>query len=73
MTIMKNLLSTLAAAAALLLAGCSDLLDPMPNGGYNEDNLKNYPSMIRGFIIKAYSLLPNSYNEIGRASCRERV
>ena len=59
---MKNLLSTLAAAAALVLAGCSDILDPMPNGGYNEDNLKDYPSMIRGFVIKAYSLLPTSYN-----------
>ena len=56
---MKNLLSTLAAAA-LVFAGCSDMLDPMPNGGYNEGNLKNYPSMIRGFVIKAYSLLPTS-------------
>ena len=59
---MKNFLSTFAAVAALVLAGCSDILDPMPNGGYNEDNLKDYPSMIRGFVIKAYSLLPNSYN-----------
>ena len=58
---MKNLLSTLAAAA-LVFAGCSDMLDPMPNGGYNEGNLKNYPSMIRGFVIKAYSLLPTSYD-----------
>lgn len=38
------------------------MLDPMPNGGYNEGNLKNYPSMIRGFVIKAYSLLPTSYD-----------
>lgn len=59
---MKKIFLSLAAAALLGFTGCSDLLDPLPNGGYNEGNLEDYPSMIRGFVIKAYSLLPTSYN-----------
>ena len=48
--------------AILPLAGCSDLLDPLPNGHYTDKNLKDYPSMIRGFVEKSYDLLPTSYS-----------
>lgn len=57
---MKKLLIVLSAA--LPFAGCSDFLDPMPNGHYTDRNLLDYPSMIRGFVEKSYDLLPTSYS-----------
>ena len=48
--------------AALPFAGCSDFLDPLPNGHYTDQNLLDYPSMIRGFVEKSYALLPTSYS-----------
>lgn len=57
---MKKLLIVLSAA--LPFAGCSDFLDPMPNGHYTDRNLLDYPSMIRGFVKKSYDLLPTSYS-----------
>ena len=46
--IMKNTIWGLTALLAL--AGCSDFLDPLPNGHYTDENLNEYPSMIRGFV-----------------------
>lgn len=41
--------------------GCNDFLAPLPNGSYNEDNYEDYPDLIRGYVEKAYDLLPASY------------
>ena len=54
----KNLL--LIASAMMLLGSCN-FLEPYPNGSYNEDNYKNYPKLIRGFVDKAYNLRPQTY------------
>ena len=52
----------IALAAAVALAGCSDFLEPLPNGHYTDKNLLEYPSMIRGFVEKSYDLLPTLYS-----------
>lgn len=57
---MKKLIIALAAAS--LFAGCSDFLEPLPNGHYTDKNLLEYPSMIRGFVEKGYDLLPKLYS-----------
>ena len=52
-----SLLTLLFAAA-----GCGeDFLSPLPNGNYNENNYADYPTIIRGYVEKAYDLLPNTY------------
>ena len=51
----------LILCAAALPLSCEKALDPMRNGDYTEDNQKDYPTVIRGFVDKAYSLLPTSY------------
>lgn len=56
--IFKNLL--LIASAMMLLGSCN-FLEPYPNGSYNEDNYKDYPKLIRGFVDKAYNLRPQTY------------
>lgn len=53
---MKRILFVLISSA--LAVGCSDVLDPLPNGHYTDGNYEKYPSVIRGFIDKSYSLLP---------------
>ena len=45
-----------------MFAGCSDFLEPLPNGHYTDKNLLEYPSMIRGFVEKSYDLLPTLYS-----------
>ena len=47
-------------AASLLAAGC-DFLDPRLNGTYNDENFAEYPSLVRGFVEKAYNLRPSNY------------
>ena len=44
------------ALLGLSLLGCESVLDPMPNGHYTDENLSDYPSKLRGFVDKAYSL-----------------
>ena len=44
-----------------LVCGCQGFLDPLPNGSYNENNYKDYPQIIRGYLEKAYDLLPTTY------------
>lgn len=51
----------LISLAIMSLCGCSNYLDPLQNGSYNEDNYKDYPTICRGFVEKAYSLRPQSY------------
>ena len=53
----------LVLITAWILSGCSDFLDPLPNGHYTDQNLDEYPSMIRGFVDKSYDLLPTSYTK----------
>ena len=54
----RNILIALSAFFAV--CGCS-FLEPFPDGSYNEDNYSEYPTIIRGFIDKAYNLRPSSY------------
>lgn len=50
-----------SVAAVATLASCKDFLEPLPDGSYNEDNYKDYPTLVRGYIDKAYDLRPSSY------------
>ena len=61
MSAMKKTLFGLIAG--WVLTGCSDFLDPLPNGHYTDQNLDEYPSMIRGFVEKSYDLLPTAYTK----------
>ena len=58
---MKKILLSIVAITTLV--SCADFLDPLPNGYYNETNYQNYPTLIRGFITKGYTLLPYSYTD----------
>lgn len=53
---MKGIKIWLAALAALALMGCEGVLDPLPSGHMTDENLSEFPSMLRGFVDKAYSL-----------------
>ena len=49
--------------AVLVLASCDKALDPLANGYYTDENISQYPSIIKGFVDKAYSLAnTNLYN-----------
>ena len=59
---MKRLNTILTyAAACFLAASCAGFLDPLPNGSYNETNYDDYPTIIRGYVEKAYDQLPGHY------------
>ena len=61
--IMKGMKICLAVLTGLSLLACERVLDPMPNGHYTDDNLSDYPSKLRGFVDKAFSLANTStYN-----------
>ena len=51
-------------AAVFSLAACSKFLEPLPNGSYNEDNYEDYPTLVRGYVEKAYALRPSTYVSI---------
>jgi len=48
-----------------LVCSCKGFLEPLPNGSYNEDNYDEYPKIIRGYVEKAYDLLPAGYISTG--------
>ncbi|MGN0189782.1 MAG: RagB/SusD family nutrient uptake outer membrane protein [Candidatus Cryptobacteroides sp.] len=55
---MKRILMMISLA---FLAASCDFLDPLPDGNVTDGNLSEYPSYIRGFVDKAYDLMPTSY------------
>ena len=55
---MKRIL--IISSFVLLAVGC-DFLDPLPDGNVTDANISEYPSYIRGFVEKAYDLMPTSY------------
>lgn len=55
---MRKLIYTIG----VLLAVCScNFLDPVPTGTYTDDNVNNYPRIIRGYIDSGYSSLCKHY------------
>lgn len=53
----------IVAVFIAVLFGCN-FLEPLPNGSYNEENMEDYPEILRGFVDKAYmnaSMNPHSY------------
>ena len=56
---MKRYLIT--ALLLVFTATACDFLEPLPDGSYNEDNFADYPTIIRGYVDKAYNLRPSSY------------
>ena len=43
------------------LCGCEKVIDPLMSGHYTDENLPEYPTLIKGFVDKAYSLLGKNY------------
>lgn len=50
-------------AACTLFASCS-FLDPLQNGNYTEENVGDYPKVIRGYVERAYNQMPSTYANI---------
>lgn len=64
MEMKKESVSKLLATGILslfFLCGCERALDPLLNGHYTDENLYEYPTLIKGFVDKAYSLLSKTY------------
>ena len=57
---MKRILY-IALLTVFAVSAC-DFLEPLPDGSYNEENYTDYPTIIRGYIDKAYNLRPSSYH-----------
>ena len=49
------------AILTVFAVSACDFLEPLPDGSYNEDNYDDYPTIIRGYIDKAYNLRPSLY------------
>lgn len=59
---MKKILQKFLVYGGLAMMAVScNFLDVLPNGEYNDENYQDYPSIMRGFIDKAYNLRPQSY------------
>lgn len=60
---MKKIFIFTVIASALLatMTSCDGFLEPLPDGSYNEENFDQYPTIIRGYIDKAYNLRPTTY------------
>ena len=63
MKMKRNFLKTIQIISAVLLAASCDLLDPYVKGTYNEENMTDYPKLVRGLIDHAYNIRPTTYNE----------
>ena len=66
---------TLVLVALLfpLLTACS-FLDPLPDGTITEENYDSFPTIIQGYVFKAYDNLPMSYKSdafIGLDACTD--
>lgn len=49
------------SVTAGFMSACT-LLDPLPNGSYNDENFELYPELLRGFVDVVYNeLLPETY------------
>lgn len=57
---MKRLIIFLLSAIFIFNA-CDKVLDPMDDGAYTDSNINDYPSIIRGFVDKAFVQISNTY------------
>lgn len=58
---MKHRLSYIAFALLCAAIPACSFLDPLPDGTYTDDNYKDYPKIIQGYVYHAYALLPITY------------
>ena len=42
---------------------CEGILDPLNSGLYTDSNIDDYPSLVKGFVDKAYQYIDNNYLE----------
>ncbi len=56
---MRKILMSLFSLAVLV--SC-DFLAPLPNGHYTDENIDEYPSLIRGYVEKSYNLIQKRYD-----------
>ncbi len=47
--------------ATLSTVGCSDFLEPIANGTFDEEDFWDYPSYVEGLVGEAYTLMPTTY------------
>ena len=59
---MNKLKLYLGCSAALLITGCSDLLDPYPYGSFPEEEMWQHPDIAQGFVGRAYDVMWRDYN-----------
>ena len=52
----KLIITVLYAVAAILSISCDKALNPLDNGYYTDENMKEYPSLVKGFVDEAYAL-----------------
>lgn len=48
---------TAGVTVCFLAISCLDVLDPLKNGYYSDENIKDYPSIMKGFVDEAYAIL----------------
>lgn len=46
----------LSALLSLTLVSCEGVLDPLPSGHITDENISEFPSYLKGFVDRAYSL-----------------
>ena len=59
---MNKLKLYLGCSAALLITGCTDLLDPYPYGSFPEEEMWQHPDIAQGFVGRAYDVMWRDYN-----------
>lgn len=59
---MKRAKLFLLAIISLIIAACTDFLDPYPNGDRSEEDLWEYQDMVQGLIGQCYEYLSRNYD-----------
>ena len=59
MGIMKRYITTILISL-FAVSACNSFLEPLPDGSYNDENFDSFASLKRGYIDKAYNLLPDA-------------
>lgn len=60
---MKTKRILLAGALVTAFASCSDFLDTYPYGQFPEEEMWERPSIVQGFVYRAYEFMSKTYND----------